>query len=95
MIIKETGGFESWRTGRDHPNYSIVENSLNTEKSPRDLRRLAVTQTPGNADVKNSNEQVIMMIIIIIFLWNDQCLTIKTNSTCTLKSVLENKTQNS
>ena len=28
------------------PNYSIIENGQNTEKSPRDLRRLAVTQTP-------------------------------------------------
>ena len=26
-------------------NYSIVENGQNTEKNPRDLRRLAVTQT--------------------------------------------------
>ena len=31
---------------RDHPDYSIVDNSQNTEKSPGDLRRLAVTQTP-------------------------------------------------
>ena len=30
----------------DHLNYSIVENGQNTEKSPGDLRRLAVTQTP-------------------------------------------------
>ena len=30
----------------DHPNYSIIENGQNTEKSPGDLRRLAVTQTP-------------------------------------------------
>ena len=29
----------------DHPNNSIVENGQNTEKSPGDLRRLAVTQT--------------------------------------------------
>ena len=29
----------------DHPNYSIVEVSLNIEKSPGDLKRLAVTQT--------------------------------------------------
>ena len=36
----------------DHPKYSIVENVQNTEKSPGDLRRLTVTQTP----VKNSNE---------------------------------------
>ena len=30
----------------DHPNYSIVENGQNTKRSPGDLRRLAVTQTP-------------------------------------------------
>ena len=29
-----------------HPNYYIIENGQNTEKSPGDLRRLAVTQTP-------------------------------------------------
>ena len=32
--------------GKDHPNYSIIENGQNTEKSPRDLRGLVVTQTP-------------------------------------------------
>ena len=30
----------------DHPNYRIIGNGQNTEKSPGDLRRLAVTQTP-------------------------------------------------
>ena len=30
---------------RDHPDYSIVEIGLDTEKSPRGLKRLAVTQT--------------------------------------------------
>ena len=35
-LLKETG---------DHPNYCIIENGQNTEKSPGDLRRLAVTQT--------------------------------------------------
>ena len=29
-----------------NPNDSIIENSQNTEKSPGDSRRLAVTQTP-------------------------------------------------
>ena len=48
-------GLEDLKDG-DHPNYSIVDNSQNTEKSPGDLRRLAVTQTPANVDVKNSNE---------------------------------------
>ena len=31
------------KTSEDHPNYKIIENSQNTEKSPGDLRRLAVT----------------------------------------------------
>ena len=34
----------------DYPNDSIIENSQNTEESPGDFRRLAVTQTT----VKNS-----------------------------------------
>ena len=45
-IIKGTGGLGSWQTSGDHPNYSIIENDQNTEKSPGDSRRLAVTQTP-------------------------------------------------
>ena len=36
----------SWSMSKDDPNNSIVENEQNTEKSPGDLRRLAVTQTP-------------------------------------------------
>ena len=31
---------------RDHPNYCSVEVGQNTEKSPGDLRRYAVIQTP-------------------------------------------------
>ena len=31
----------------DHPNGSIIEIGQNTEKSPGDVRRLDVTQTPG------------------------------------------------
>ena len=45
MIDTGTGGLENKRTGRDHPNYSIVEIGQNIEKSPGDLRTLAVTQT--------------------------------------------------
>ena len=41
-----TGGLGNNGMGRDYPNYSIVEIGQNTEKSPGDLRRLAVTQTP-------------------------------------------------
>ena len=53
-------GLVSWRTSRDHVNYSVIESGQNTEKSPGDLRRLAVTQTP----VKNSNEKIIIIIIM-------------------------------
>ena len=38
-IIEENEGLGSWRTSRDHPNYTIVENDQNTEKSPGDIRR--------------------------------------------------------
>ena len=41
-----TGGLGNKRMIRDHPNYRIVEIGQNTKKSPGDLRRLAVTQTP-------------------------------------------------
>ena len=44
-IIEETGGLGGWRTNGDYPNYSIIENGQNTEKSLGDLRRLAVIQT--------------------------------------------------
>ena len=37
------------RTSVDHPNYCIFEIGQNTEKSPRELKRLAVTQTPVKA----------------------------------------------
>ena len=46
MITKVTGGLGSWRTSGDNPNYYIIENGQDTEKSPGDLRRLAVTQIP-------------------------------------------------
>ena len=42
----KAGGLGNKRTSGDHSNYSIVEIRQNTEKSPGDLRRLAVTQTP-------------------------------------------------
>ena len=55
--------------GRDHPNYSIDENGQNTEKSPGDLRRLAVIQNPMKDHqlqqmVKNS-KRVTMIIMTL------------------------------
>ena len=40
-----------------HPEYVIIKFGQNTEKSPGYLKRLAVTQTPVNADVENSKEE--------------------------------------
>ena len=62
------------RTGGDCPNYSIVEIGQNTEKSPGDLRRLVVAQTP----VRNHQlmlvwktlkwEQIIIVAIIKVIM---------------------------
>ena len=74
-IIDGNGGIGGRRTSGDHPNYSIIENSQNTEKSPGDLRRLAVTQTLSSkktlvkTDLKNSqgeNNKIIEPYIVII-----------------------------
>ena len=45
-INRGTGGLRNKRTSGDHRNYCIIEISQNTEKSPGDLRKLAVTKTP-------------------------------------------------
>ena len=45
-IDKRNGGVGNNRTSGDHRNYCITEIGQNTEKSPEDLRKLAVTQTP-------------------------------------------------
>ena len=55
---------ENRRMNRDHPSYCMVEIGQNTEKSPGDLRRIAVTQT----SMKNYQwcEKLKRSIIIII-----------------------------
>ena len=45
-IIKGTGGLGNKSVSEDHPNNYIIENGQNTEKSPGDLRKLDVIQTP-------------------------------------------------
>ena len=45
-IDTRTGGFGNKRTSGDHPNYYTIEIGQNTERTPGDLRWLAVTQTP-------------------------------------------------
>ena len=45
-ISKRTGGLRSKRISGDSPYYSIIKIEKNTEKTPGDLRRFAVTQAP-------------------------------------------------
>ena len=45
MIYKWTRKLGNQRTSRYYPEYRIIKIGQNTEKSPGDLRRLAVTQT--------------------------------------------------
>ena len=45
-LAKGAGRVGNRRTSQDHLNYSIVKITQNTEKSPGDLRRLAVIQIP-------------------------------------------------
>ena len=56
-LIKGLEDLEKNRTSGDHPNYYTIEIGQNTEKSPGDLRRLAVTQTP----MKDSQGIIIMI----------------------------------
>ena len=44
-IGRETGRFGNKRTSGDRPEYSIIKIGQESEKSPGELRRLAVTQT--------------------------------------------------
>ena len=46
LVQEGPGGLGNKWTSRDHPNYSIIEIGLDTEKSPGDLTRHAVSQTP-------------------------------------------------
>ena len=51
---KRTWGLENKRISGDHQNYCIIQIGQNTEKSPGDLKRRAVTVSEwssANADV--------------------------------------------
>ena len=62
-IGKRSGGNGNKRSSVEHPNYSTVKIGQNTEKSPGDLRRLDVTQTPlkklsANAGMKKYKQTI-------------------------------------
>ena len=69
-VILELGNLG---TSENHPNYSINKIDKNTENSPGDLRKLAVTQTPVENHLvtlawKTIKRLIIKMIIIIIII---------------------------
>ena len=43
---KEAEKLRNQKTSGDHADYNLIKIGQNTEKSPGNLRRLAVTQTP-------------------------------------------------
>ena len=60
-ISKGTGRLENKRENGDHQNYCIIKIVQNTEKSPGDFRRFAVTRIrvkklSANASMKNSQK---------------------------------------
>ena len=46
MVGRRTGGFGNKTRSGEHPSCSVVKLDQSTKKSPQDLRRVAITQTP-------------------------------------------------
>ena len=65
-----TGRLGNKRTSSDYSDYSIIKISQNTDKIHGDLRRLAVTQTPGENHqlmlVWKTLKGVVVIIMMII-----------------------------
>ena len=71
-LRKEAGRVRNRRTNRNHPNNSIVLIGQNTEKSPGDLWRLAVTQIPvtdHQLTLVEKNSHGLTKIIIRYYNW--------------------------
>ena len=68
-VGKGTGRFGYKRTSGSHPDCSIIKIGQNTEKSPGDLRRLAISQTPVE---KHQLKRVWKTLkgVIIIIIWD-------------------------
>ena len=80
-INKWTGGLGNKRTSGNHSKCCIIKIGQNTEKSPGDLKRLAVSEKPSaKAGVKNSNSNNN----------NNSCnnnLTTRTDGKCTTQNL--------
>ena len=55
-LKKGTRRIGNQRKKRDHSNYCIVKNSQRTEKSPGNLRKLAVSQNPVKKLARSSKQ---------------------------------------
>ena len=69
-----------------YPDYSIIKNGLNTENSPRDLRRVIVTHTPARNHRltlvwKISQRSKILIILIRIIIHREMCKKFKFDRT--------------
>ena len=67
ILDKGTEKVENRKTGGNHLNYRIVEIGHNTKKSPGDLRRLAVTQTPLK-DYQLTLTRMMVVVVVVILL---------------------------
>ena len=59
---------ENKRMIGDNPNYSFIKIGQNTEKSPGDLRKLAVTQTPVRKHPLTLVFKTLKSVLIIIMI---------------------------
>ena len=78
-LEKGVGIVRNWRKNRDHSDYNIIQISQSTEKSPGDLRKLAVSQTPVKAhqltlmwkpynnDIDNNNNIKHKVLLVVIY----------------------------
>ena len=57
-----TRGLRNKGPSGDYPNSNIIEIGQNTKKSPRDLRRVAVTQTPSRNLIKGMNTWAVSLV---------------------------------
>ena len=63
ILVKKAGRVGNWRTNRDHPNYTIIKISQNTEKSPWIFKENCCDsdfseRQSANVGVKNSQEVI-------------------------------------
>ena len=66
MILGVVNRMMSW----DYKNFRIINTSQNTEKSPGNLRRFVLTQSPvkkksANGSMENSQKSVIIIITLL------------------------------